>query len=176
MTPDITPFIEEKKIQERIEALGKEISKDYAGKELLCIGILKGSVVFYADLVRSITTPVAFDFIGASSYGNSAESSGIVRITKDLSESVEGKHVLVIEDIVDTGNTITYLLDYLKLKKPASIKLCSLLFKPARLQKKIHIDYLGFTIDDVFVVGYGLDFAEKFRNVPFLAKYIGPTS
>ena len=164
-------LLSEEDIQNRVAELGRKISSDYKGKEITCVGILKGSILFFADLVRYIDIPVAFDFIGASSYGESTESSGIVRITKDLSTNIEGKDVLVIEDIVDTGNTLEYLLDTLKAKRPASLKLCSLLLKPSKLQKKVTIDYVGFSIEDKFVVGYGLDVAEKYRNLPYLGIY-----
>ncbi len=165
------PLILNSDIQKRVKTLGEQISLDYKNKELVCVGILKGSIIFYADLVRCIDRPVVFDFISASSYANATESSGVVNISKDLSLSIEGKHVLVIEDIVDTGNTLSFLLDHLKLKRPASLKLCAFLFKPSRVKREVKIDYLGFTIDDHFVVGYGLDVAEKYRNLNHVAIY-----
>ena len=132
----------------------------------MVIGVLKGSVIFLADLVRHIAAPIYVDFIGISSYGDATVSSGVVRITQDLSRPIEGKHVIVVEDIVDTGHTVHYLVENLKTRAPASVKLCSLLHKPARSMRPVPIDYVGFTIDDVFVVGYGLDYAQRYRNLP----------
>jgi hypoxanthine phosphoribosyltransferase len=168
MTNNPRVLITEEQIQKRVRELGETITKDYAGKELLCIGILKGSVLFFADLIRQIKLPMQIDFLGASSYGAGTVSSGVVKITLDLSAPIAGKHVLLIEDIVDTGLTIKYWMENLKLRKPASMKLCSLLLKPARLIHPVPVDYLGFTIDDRFVVGYGLDDQEYTRNVPYL--------
>ena len=155
-------------LAKRIEEIGAEISADYAGKEILMIGVLRGAVLFMADLARAITVPVAFDFMAVSSYGSGTSSSGVVRILKDLDEDVEGKHVLVVEDIIDSGLTLNYLLDNLKSRKPASIKLCTLLNKPERRKVKVDIDYNGFDVPDYFVVGYGLDYAEKYRKLPFI--------
>ena len=132
------------------------------------IGVLKGSVIFLADLVRHIALPVVVDFIGISSYGDATVSSGVVQITQDLSRPIEGKHVIVVEDIVDTGHTVHYLLENLATRRPASIKLCSLLHKPERAEREVTIDYLGFTIPNKFVVGYGLDVAQQYRNLPFI--------
>jgi hypoxanthine phosphoribosyltransferase len=155
-------------IAARVRQLGLQIQRDYEGKELVLLGVLKGSFLFISDLARSIDLPLAVDFIGLSSYGEATESSGVVKITSDLSRPIEGKHVLVIEDIVDTGLTMRYLLDNLATRHPVSVKLCALLNKPSRARTKIPIDYLGFEIEDRFVVGYGLDAAEKYRNVPFI--------
>jgi hypoxanthine phosphoribosyltransferase len=152
----------------RVKELGKQISADYAGKEILMIGVLRGAVIFMADLARSIELPVAIDFMAVSSYGSSTDSSGVVRILKDLDENVEGKHLLIVEDIIDSGLTLKYLLENLKSRKPASVKICTLLNKPSRRKVDVTVDYNGFDIPDDFVVGYGLDFAEKYRNLPFI--------
>ena len=155
-------------LAKRIEEIGAEITADYAGKEILMIGVLRGAVVFMADLARAIKVPVAIDFMAVSSYGAGTSSSGVVRILKDLDENVEGKHVLVVEDIIDSGLTLNYLLDNLKSRKPASIKLCTLLNKPEHRKVNVNIDYNGFNVPDYFVVGYGLDYAERYRNLPFI--------
>jgi hypoxanthine phosphoribosyltransferase len=152
----------------RIRELGAEIERDYAGKELVLVGVLKGAFLFVADLARSVDLPLTIDFVGLSSYGEATESSGVVKITSDLTKPIAGKHVVVVEDIIDTGLTMRYLLDNLRTRHPASVKVCSLLHKPSRARTKIDIDYCGFTVPDLFVVGYGLDAAEKFRNVPFI--------
>lgn len=155
-------------LQTRVRELGAQITRDYAGKELVLVCVLKGAVLFFADLIRAIDLPLTLDFIGLSSYGEASESSGVVKITSDLTKPIQAKHVLVVEDIVDTGLTMRYLLDNLATRHPASVKICSLLSKPGRSRTKIDIEYLGFTIPDLFVVGYGLDYAEKLRNVPFI--------
>ena len=155
-------------LAKRVRELGAEITADYAGKEILMIGVLRGAVVFMADLARAIEVPVAIDFMAVSSYGAGMSSSGVVRILKDLDVNIEGKHVLVVEDIIDSGLTLNYLLDNLKSRKPASLKLCTLLNKPERRKVKVNIDYNGFNVPDYFVVGYGLDYAEKYRNLPFI--------
>lgn len=155
-------------IASRVRELGKQISQDYQGKNLLVVGILKGALVFMADLVRQINIPVRLDFMVVSSYGSSSESSGVVRILKDLDMSVEGWHVLLVEDIIDTGLTLKYLRDNLLARGPESVKICALLDKPARRRVEVQADYCGFTIPDAFVVGYGLDYAEKYRNLPDL--------
>jgi hypoxanthine phosphoribosyltransferase len=139
------------------------------GKELVIVPVLKGSYVFAADLVRHIDLDVAIDFLGVRSYGDEQESTGVVQITTDLSNSIEGKHVILVEDIVDTGLTVSYLYENLATRQPASLKIASLLHKPARTRVPVEIDYLGFTVEDVFIVGYGLDYAQKFRNLPYLA-------
>ncbi len=151
-----------------VNRLAAEINRDYAGKELLLVGVLKGSFVFLADLIRLLDLPVEVDFIGLSSYGSGTNSSGKVRVGRGLRTQVRGRNVLVVEDIVDTGLTTGYLLDYLRKKKPASLKLCSLTEKPSRRKTPVTIDYLGFTVPDKFLVGYGLDWDQKFRNLPDL--------
>lgn len=161
-------LLSEEKLAKRIAEIGAEITADYAGKEILMIGVLRGAVIFMADLARSIKVPVAIDFMAVSSYGAGTTSSGVVRILKDLDENVEGKHVLVVEDIIDSGLTLNYLLDNLKSRKPASVKLCTLLNKPERRKVDVKIDYNGFDVPDYFVIGYGLDYAEKYRNLPFI--------
>lgn len=155
-------------VAKRVKELGAQISADYAGKEILMIGVLRGAVIFMADLARAIDVPVAIDFMAVSSYGISSRSSGVVRILKDLDENVENKHLLIVEDIIDTGLTLKYLLENLESRKPASIKICTLLNKPSRRKTEVKIDYNGFDIPDYFVVGYGLDYAEKHRNLPFI--------
>lgn len=155
-------------IAARVKQLGAQIERDYDDKELVLLGVLKGSFLFMSDLSRAIDLPLQVDFIGLSSYGEATESSGVVKITGDLSRPIEHKHVLVVEDIVDTGLTMRYLLDNLATRHPASVKLCALLHKPSRARTRIPLDYLGFEIEDRFVVGYGLDAAEKYRNVPFI--------
>ena len=157
------------KIAQRVHELGAQIARDYAGKELVLIGVLKGSFVFLADLARAIpSADVQVEFLGLASYGDATRSSGVVQITADLTRPIEGKHVLVVEDIVDTGLTMEYLLENLRTRHPASIKLCALLHKPDRSVRAIPIDYLGFTIPDLFVIGYGLDFAQRYRNLPYI--------
>jgi len=153
-------------IEATVKRLADEISKDYEGKSPLLIGILKGSFMFMADLIRHLDFPLEVEFIGLSSYGRGRETSGRVRVVQGLRSSVKGRDVLVIEDIVDTGLTIAFLLDYLRKKKPASLKLCALTDKPSRRKVPVTIDYLGFTVPDKFLVGYGLDWGEKFRNLP----------
>ncbi len=161
-------LITEAEIKEKVKELGKKITEDYQNKEVVFVTVLRGAVIFMADLARAISIPVIFDFIAISSYGASTESSGVVRILKDLDETIEGKEVLVVEDIVDTGLTLDYLLRILRSRKPASLKVCTLLSKSERRKAKIKIDYLGFEIPNKFVVGYGLDYAGKFRNVPYI--------
>ncbi len=155
-------------IQARVTELGAQIARDYRGKDLAVVIVLKGAFVFGSDLVRAIDAPLTVDFLGCRSYGEATESSGQVQITHDLTVPIEGRDVLIVEDIVDTGLTMTYLLKALQARRPKSVKLASLLHKPARSRVPIEIDYLGFTIEDVFVIGYGLDHAEKYRNVPFV--------
>jgi hypoxanthine phosphoribosyltransferase len=165
-----TELISAQAIATRVAELGAQITADYqalAG-DVVVIGVLKGSVIFMADLMRHIALPIFCDFIGISSYGNATVSSGVVQITQDLSRPIEGKHVIVVEDIVDTGHTVHYLMQNLATRQPASIKLCSLLHKPERAEREVHIDYLGFTIPNKFVVGYGLDISQQFRNLPFI--------
>lgn len=156
-------------LDEKITELGHQISKDYHGKDLLMIGVLKGANVFMSDLMRKIGTSVKIDFMAVSSYGLSTESSGVVRIIKDLDDSIEGKDVLVVEDIIDTGLTLHYLYDNLLSRKPNSLKICTLLDKPERRKVDINVDYKGFDIPDEFIVGYGIDYAEQYRNLPYVA-------
>ncbi|HEY4242755.1 MAG TPA: hypoxanthine phosphoribosyltransferase [Kofleriaceae bacterium] len=159
-------------IAQRVAELGAELTREYAPlakqADVVLVGVLKGSVPFLADLARHVAVPVYLDFIGISSYGDATVSSGVVRITQDLSRPIEGKHVIVVEDIVDTGHTVHYLMENLQTRRPASLKLCSLLHKPERAEREVHIDYLGFTIPNKFVVGYGLDIAQQYRNLPFI--------
>ena len=160
-------LLPEAAIRERVEAIGRRIAADYAGRPLCLVGVLKGSFVFLADLVRAIDLPLTVDFIGISSYAGAA-STGVVKITSDLVRSIEGLDVLLVEDIVDTGLTVRYLLDNLSTRRPASLKVCALLVKPSRAREEVPLDYLGFEIPDRFVVGYGLDHDGRFRNLSFV--------
>jgi hypoxanthine phosphoribosyltransferase len=164
----IVTLLSKEKIAERIRELGAQINKDYASEKLVLVCVLKGSFVFTADLARQLDGHVSVEFLGVRSYGEGTESTGVVQITQDLTKSIEDEHVLIVEDIVDTGLTIAHLLDLFKTRKPASVKVCSLLHKPARTKIEVPIDYLGFTIEDKFVVGYGLDWAQRYRNLPFI--------
>jgi hypoxanthine phosphoribosyltransferase len=167
--PQIEELISSAKIAARIRELGAEITRDYAGRELVLVGVLKGSFLFLADLARAVeSSEVRVEFLGVQSYGDETSSSGVVEITFDLKKPIEGKHVLVVEDIVDTGLTMQYIKKNLATRGPASVKLCSLLHKPARQKVETKIDYLGFTIEDLFVVGYGLDYAQRYRNLPYI--------
>lgn len=162
-------LLDEETLAKRVRELGEQITRDYADAEqLVVVPIMKGSFLFAADLIRHIDRDLSVEFLGLRSYGANTESSGVVQITYDLTQSVTHQHVLVVEDIVDTGLSMRYLLENLGTRQPRSLKLCSLLHKPARTRVKVPIDYLGFTIDDHFVVGYGLDYAEKFRNLPYI--------
>lgn len=161
-------LLTEEEILNRVKELAAEISKDYSGKDLLVVGILKGSVLFASDVIKNITIPCQIDFMAVSSYGNSSETSGIVRILKDLDHSIEGKDILIVEDIIDSGVTLDYLLKYLKARKANSIEIMTLLTKPARRKVDINVKYCGFEVPDEFLVGYGLDFAEKYRNLPYI--------
>ncbi len=162
-------LLSEDEIRERIADLGRRISDDYAGHELTLVSVLKGSLPFMADLMRALTIPVRIDLMEVSSYGGTTtESSGLVRILKDLSASIEGRDVLIVEDIIDTGLTLNYLLRYLRGKNPRSLRICTLLDKPARRLVEIPVDYVGFTIPDRFVIGYGLDYGELYRNLRFV--------
>ena len=153
-------------IAKRTRELGEQITADYDGKPLVLLCVLKGSFMFAADLARHIDLPLRIEFLGVQSYGDNTASSGVVQITLDLARPIANEDVLIVEDIVDTGLTLDYLMDQLRTRHPRSVKVCSLLHKPARMQKTVEIDYLGFTIDDVFVVGYGLDWAQRYRNLP----------
>jgi hypoxanthine phosphoribosyltransferase len=166
-------LIEEDALRERIAELGAEISVDYAGKDLLLIGVLKGAVFFMADLMRHITVPCEVDFMAISSYGASTDSSGVVRILKDLDESIEGRNVLVVEDIIDSGLTLSYLTRTLGARRPASLEICALLTKPERREVDVPVRYTGFEIPNRFVVGYGLDFAERYRNLRYVGVLAG---
>lgn len=150
----------------KIKELAQQISEDYKGKNLLVVGILKGSVLFAAELIKNISIPCEIDFMAVSSYGNSTETSGVVRILKDLDQDIEGKHILIVEDIVDTGVTLSYLLKYLKARKASGIDIVALLNKQARRRVEIDVKYVGFEVPDAFIVGYGIDYAEKYRNLP----------
>ena len=161
-------LLSEEKIKERVKELADKISSDYKDGNLLFIGVLKGSVMFIADLMREMKVSVAMDFMAVSSYGASTKSSGIVRILKDLDADIEGRNVIIIEDIIDTGTTLKYLYEYLGKRNPKSLKICCLLDKPSRRNVDIKADYVGFSIPDAFVVGYGLDYAEYYRNLPYI--------
>jgi hypoxanthine phosphoribosyltransferase len=161
-------LIEEDRLQERIRELGRELSEDYAGRELLLVGVLKGAVFFMADLMRNLSVPCEIDFMAISSYGAATDSSGVVRILKDLDINIEGRHVLVVEDIIDSGLTLSYLLRNLESREPASLEICALLTKPDRREIDVPVRYVGFEIPNEFVIGYGLDFAERYRNLPYV--------
>ena len=158
----------EEQLKKRVGEIARQIETDYAGKEIMLISVLRGSFIFMADLCRAIHLPCTLDFLSVSSYGTGTTSSGQVQITKDLSEDITGRHVIVVEDILDSGNTLSYLLKMLNNRHPASIRLCTLLDKPDRRVKPVDLHYSGFTIPDAFVVGYGLDYAEKYRNLPYI--------
>ena len=158
----------EEELRAKVAELGQAITQDYQGKDLVLVSVLRGSYIFMADLTRNIDLPCTLDFMSVSSYGAGTVSSGQVKITRDLSEPIEGKHLIIVEDILDSGNTLYYLRDVLNARKPASIAICTLLDKPERRKKDIKADYVGFTIPDAFVVGYGLDYAEHYRNLPYI--------
>lgn len=168
MAEKIRELVSEKDVDMRIEELGKKISEDYAGKQVHLICVLKGGVFFMCELAKRISVPVSMDFMSVSSYGDDTKSSGVVRIVKDLDESIDGRDVLIVEDIIDSGRTLYYLIDILKKRNPKSVHLCTLLDKPERRVKDVKVDYVGFNIPDEFVVGYGLDYAQKYRNLPFI--------
>ena len=169
MREDIKEILfSEEAIISKVKEMGERISNDYEGKNLIVVGVLKGSVLFAADLIKKITVPCEIDFMAVSSYGNSTETSGVVRILKDLDHSIEGKDILIVEDIVDSGVTLDYLLKYLKARKANSIEIATLLNKPARRKVEIDVKYTGFEVPDEFLVGYGIDYAEKYRNLPFI--------
>ena len=161
-------LISEEELKNKVAEMGRRISQDYQGKRLMVVGVLKGSVVFMADLIRHITVPVEMDFMAVSSYGAGVKTSGVVKILKDLDRLIEGYHVLVVEDILDSGMTLGYLADLLRDRGPASVRIATILDKPERRQVDIKPDYVGFTIPDEFVVGYGLDYAELYRNLPYV--------
>jgi hypoxanthine phosphoribosyltransferase len=166
--PEVRELISRARIEARVAELAAQITREYAGRSLVLLSVLKGSFVFAADLARAIALPLRIEFLGVRSYGDDTSSSGVVQITQDLTRPVDGDDVLLVEDIVDTGLTLSYLREQLRSRNPASVKVAALLHKPARVKREVEIDYLGFTIDDVFVVGYGLDYAERYRNLSFL--------
>lgn len=165
---NIDVMISEEEIANKVKELAKQIEKDYEGEQLLVVGILKGASVFVSDLIRKIDLDVNIDFMSVSSYGNGTESSGTVRILKDLDVDIAGKNVLIVEDIIDSGLTLSNLVKELKIRNPKSLKLCTLLDKPQRRTSNIPVDYVGFVIEDKFIVGYGIDWAEKYRNLPYI--------
>ena len=168
MAEKIKVLISEEEVDARIRELGEKISKEYEGKQIHLICVLKGGVFFMCELAKRITVPVSMVFMCVGSYGDGTKSSGVVRLAKDLDESIENKEVLIVEDIIDSGNTLYYLMDVLRQRKPASLRLCTLLDKPDRRVKDVHVDWTGFEIPDEFVVGYGLDYAQKYRNLPYI--------
>lgn len=168
MAEKINVLISEEVVDAKIKEIGERISKEYEGQTVHLVCILKGSVFFTCELAKRITVPVTMDFMSVSSYGDGTSSSGVVRIVKDLDETLEGKNVIVIEDIIDSGRTLSYLLEILAKRNPSSLKLCTLLDKPDRRVRHVDVDYVGFEIPDEFVVGYGLDYAQKYRNLPFI--------
>jgi hypoxanthine phosphoribosyltransferase len=161
-------LVDEVTLRNRVAELGEEISRDYAGRDLLLIGVLKGAVFFMADLMRHLTVPCEIDFMAISSYGASTDSSGVVRILKDLDINIEGREVLVVEDIIDSGLTLSYLIRNLEARQPASLEVCALMTKPERREIDVPVRYIGFEIPNRFVIGYGLDFAERYRNLPYV--------
>ncbi|MHB1293432.1 MAG: hypoxanthine phosphoribosyltransferase [Anaerolineae bacterium] len=161
-------LIPSEELQQRIADLGAQISADYTERNPLLICVLKGGYMFLADLTRALSIRHSIDFMAVSSYGNASQSTGVVRILKDLDRDISGRHVLIVEDIIDTGHTITYLLENLRVRQPASLRICTLLSKPSRREVDLHVDYIGFEIPNEFVIGYGLDYAENYRNLPFI--------
>lgn len=168
MSETIRELISEEDVAAKVKEIGAQITKDYEGKAVHLICVLKGGVFFTCELAKRIEVPVSLDFMSVSSYGDDTKSSGVVKIIKDLDESIEGKDVLIVEDIIDSGRTLSYLIEVLKQRNPASIRLCTLLDKPERRVKDVKVDYVCFNIPDKFVVGYGLDYAQKYRNLPFI--------
>ncbi len=169
MKDDIQEILfSEEVLTKRVKELAGKISEDYKGKDLVVVGILKGSVIFASELIKNISVKCEIDFMAVSSYGNSTETSGVVRILKDLDHSIEGKDILIVEDIVDTGVTLSYLLKYLKARRANSIEIVALLNKPARRKAEVEVKYTGFEVPDAFIVGYGIDYAENYRNLPFI--------
>lgn len=168
MADKIRVLLSEEEVDKRIKEVGEQISKDYEGQEVHVICVLKGGVFFMCELAKRITVPLSMDFMSVSSYGNEKQSSGIVKIVKDLDEALEGKNVIIVEDIIDSGRTLSYLVEILNKRNPKSLKICTLLDKPERRVTDVKVDYVGFNIPDEFVVGYGLDYAQKYRNLPFI--------
>lgn len=168
MKERVTTLISEETLKARVQEIAKEITESYKGEEVKTICVLKGAVMFMVDLVKNLNLPVKFDFMAVSSYGNSTESSGNIQILKDLDDPIEGENILIVEDIIDSGRTLHYLIEYLNSKKPKSIKLCTLFDKPERREFEVNVDWTGFDIPDEFIVGYGLDYAQRYRNLPFI--------
>ena len=168
VSEEIRVLISEEEIEERIREMGRHIREFYQGEPVHLVSVLKGGVFFTCELAKRLSVPVSFDFMSVSSYGAGTKSSGVVKVIKDLDEAIEGKHVLVVEDIVDSGRTLSYLLENLKSRKPKSLRLCTLLDKPERRVTDVHVDYTGFEIPDEFVVGYGLDYMQHYRNLPYI--------
>lgn len=168
MSEKIRVMLNEQQVDQRIQEIGEEISRDYEGRSVHLVCVLKGGTFFMCELAKRITIPVSIDFMSVSSYGNETKSSGVVKIVKDLDEPLKDKHVIVVEDIIDSGRTLSYLLNILKERGPASLSLCTLLDKPERRVVDVAVDYTGFEIPDEFVVGYGLDYAQKYRNLPYI--------
>ena len=169
---ELEEYISVTQLRERVKELGQQITKDYQGKELVVVGVLNGCILFYSDLIRHIDLPITCDFLGLSSYGSDTKSSGVVQFTKDLSHSIQDKDVLIVEDIVDTGLTLSFLNKNLRTRQPRSVRVCSLLSKPERRKVEVDVDYIGFTIGDHFVVGYGLDLDGKYRNLPYIGIFL----
>ncbi len=169
MAIKLKTLISENELMDKVKILGAQISKDYEGKEVSVICVLKGGVMFMADLVKHITIPVTMDFMAVSSYGNETSSTGVVKIIKDLDENIEGKHVIIIEDIIDSGRTLSYLVQILQDRNPSSLQICTILDKPDRRVVDVDVAYVGFSIPDAFVVGYGLDYCQFYRNLPYIA-------
>lgn len=168
MAEQVNVLLSEEEVDARIKEIGEQISKDYEGKQIHMICVLKGGTFFMCELAKRITVPVSLDFMAVSSYGGDTKSSGVVKIVKDLDEAIQGKDVLVVEDIVDSGRTLSYLMEMLRDRKPASLRLCTLLDKPDRRVVQVPVDYTGFSIPDEFVVGYGLDYDQRYRNLPYI--------
>jgi hypoxanthine phosphoribosyltransferase len=168
MAEKIKVLVSEEEVDKRIKEIGEQISKDYEGQEVHVICILKGGVFFMCELAKRITLPLSMDFMSVSSYGNEKQSSGVVKIVKDLDEALDGKNVIIVEDIIDSGRTLSYLVEILNKRNPNSVKICTLLDKPERRVSDVKVDYVGFNIPDEFVVGYGLDYKQKYRNLPFI--------
>lgn len=168
MSEKIRVLLSEEEVNARIKEIGAQISKDYEGKEIHLICVLKGGIFFTCELAKRISIPVSLDFMSVSSYGDDTKSSGVVKIIKDLDEAIEGKEVLIVEDIIDSGRTLSYLIEILKQRNPKSIRLCTMLDKPERRVTDVKVDYMGFNIPDEFVVGYGLDYAQKYRNLSYI--------
>ncbi|NOZ01566.1 MAG: hypoxanthine phosphoribosyltransferase [Deltaproteobacteria bacterium] len=161
-------LVTEEAIRDRVRELGEEITRDFLGRDLVLVAVLKGSCIFLADLCRHVDLPLTLEFLGLSSYGDRTQSSGVVRITQDLTHPVEGRDVLLVEDIVDTGLTLDFLMRHFEVRKPRSVGICTLLHKPSNTMKDVKLDYVGFTIENRFVVGYGLDYEQRFRNLPYI--------